>query len=242
MKRPLALVALLYAGGVLLGDSLSTRLPLLFVFSLALAVAASVWAAARVYLLCPLVVLTGWTNLATRTAVLSPYDLRTLIGTNVEFVTLRGTLCETPAQRLYEHRDKESWHTLARLEVSAWPRGTNWQAASGRVAVTTPGVLGTNFFGGQIVEVAGVVRPPKGPAAEGLFDYRTCLRRQGIYHQFQVEGANDWHVVRTEASPAGPRSRTASATGRKRRWSAVCRLRMSRCACSGPWPSAGPPR
>ena len=204
MKRPLATVALLYVSGVLLGEFLPLQLPGLFAFSVALALTSLVWAAGRGYLLCLLVALAGWTNMATRTAVLSPFDLRRLTGANIEYITLSGTLCETPGQRVYEHRGQESWHTLARLDVDALQRGTNWQPAFGRVAVTTPGVLGTRFFGGQTVEVTGVIRPPNGPSAEGLFDYRTYLRRQGIHHQLQVESTNDWRVVLTAASPAGP--------------------------------------
>jgi hypothetical protein len=204
MKRPLAMVALLYGGGVLLGEFLPLPSPWLFGFSLALAVISCLWTSARVYLLWPLLVFAGWTNMATRAAVLSPFDLRTLTGTNAEYVTLRGPLCETPNQRVSDHLHQESWHTLARLDVAALKRGPDWQPAYGRVAITMPGILGSNFFGGQIVEVTGVIRPPKGPAAEGLFDYRTYLRRQGIYHQLQAESANDWQVVPTEASPAGP--------------------------------------
>ena len=54
------------------------------------------------------------------------------------------------------------------------------------------------------MEVTGVISPPKGPAATGLFDYRTYLRRQGIYHQLRVESTNDWSVARSGAGPARP--------------------------------------
>ena len=204
MNRPLAIVALLYVSGVLLGGFLSLRLPWLFALSFGLAGASFVWSAARVYLLSLLAVLAGWTNLATRTAVISPCDLRTLVGTNLEFVTLRGTLCDTPSQRVYGHPDKESWRTLARINLAALQRDADWHPAFGRVAVATPGVLGANFFGGQTVEVTGVIRLPKGPAAEGLFDYRTYLRRQGIYYQLQVESTNDWRTVSTGGSTPRP--------------------------------------
>ena len=185
----------------LLGGFLSLRLPWLFAFSLGLAGASFIWSAARVYLLALLAVLTGWTNLTTRTAVISPWDLRTLVGANLEFVTLRGTLCDTPSQRVYEHRDKESWRTLARIDVNALQRDAQWHPAFGRVAVATPGLLGANFFGGQTIEVTGVLRRPQGPAAEGLFDYQTYLRRQGIYYQLLVESTNDWRTVLTGGSP-----------------------------------------
>src|SRR6266536_1191321 len=134
MKHPLAMVAALYLAGVLLGEFLPLPWHWLSACALALAAASFLWSAARNPLLGLLFVFTGWTNLATRTAVLSPVDLRTLVGTNVEYLTLRGTLCETPAQRIYEHPNRESWRTLARLEVAALQRGAEWQAASGRVA------------------------------------------------------------------------------------------------------------
>src|SRR5262245_39993329 len=197
MNRPLAILALLYVSGVLLGHVFLPPLPWLFALSLGLAGACFVWSVARVYLLSLLAVLTGWTNLATRTAVISPCDLRIVAGTNLAFVTLRGTLCDTPSQRVYDHQDKASWRTLARINVEALQQDARWHAAYGRVAVATPGLLGTDFFGGQRVEVTGILRPPKGPATEGLFDYRTYLRQQGIYHQLLVESTNDWRTVAT---------------------------------------------
>src|ERR1041385_219842 len=204
MNRPMAIAALFYGGGVILGGVLSPPLPWLFAFSFVLAGAAFLWPALRVHLLSLLLVLAGWTNMATRTAVISPCDLRTLVGTNVEFVTIRGRLCDTPVERVYERRDKESWRTLARIEVAALQHNERWQSAFGGVAVATPGVLGTNFFGGQTVEVTGVIRPPKDAAAEGLFDYWTYLRRQSIYYQLQVESTNDWRVVLSGADAPGP--------------------------------------
>jgi len=104
MKRPLALVAMLYVAGVLLGDLFPLRLFWLFALSFAVAAAALTWTAERVYPLYLLVVLTGWPLVAARTAVLSPVDLRTLAVTTVAYVMLRGRLCETPGQRVNEHR------------------------------------------------------------------------------------------------------------------------------------------
>ena len=108
MNRPLASVAGLYLAGVLLGEFLSPPWPYLCAGSLALAAAAFLRAAARVRLICLLLPLAGWTNMVTRTAVLSPFDLRALVGANLEHLTLRGALSETPSQRVYEHRDGES--------------------------------------------------------------------------------------------------------------------------------------
>src|ERR1044071_801406 len=204
MKRPLAMVALLYTGGVLVGEFLSLPVTWLSASSLALAAVACTWSRARARLLCLLLVFTGWTSLAMRTAVLAPDELRTLAGTNTEYLTLRGRLTETPAQRVFEHRDTESWHSLARVEVTALQRTNQWLPAFGRVVVSTPGVLDDRFFGGQPVEITGVLRPPKGPAADGLFDYRTYLSRQGIHYELRVERAEDWRLAPSGGGRAPP--------------------------------------
>src|SRR5262245_4407632 len=102
MKRPLLIVALAYVGGVLVGDRFTLPLGLLFAPSFLLVSLAVGWPRARPYLLWLLVPLVGCTNLTTRSAVLSPYDLRTLIGEQVEYVTLSGHLLETPEYRFFE--------------------------------------------------------------------------------------------------------------------------------------------
>ena len=206
MKRPLIPVALCYAGGILLARYAPVAPPLWWLFAVSLGLALLVLgvSSTRAWLLFPLALFTGWTNLATRTAVLSPYDLRLVVGEQVELVTLRGSLCATPTQRVYERDEVESWRSLAQLEVSALRRAGVWEPAFGRVAASVPGVLDTNYFAGQTVEVTGVLRPPKGPAAEGLFDYRTYLRWQGIYHQLQTQNVSDWQLVADTARPASP--------------------------------------
>jgi len=204
MKRPLWLVALIYTGGVVAANCIALPLIALLVPSLALALASLAWSRMRSVCLWLLLPLVGCTNLTLKNAVLSPHDLRLLLGQRTEFVTLRGRLIETPTQRVYESRAEESWHTLARLDASALARDATWQPAFGRVAVTTPGVLGGDFFAGQTIEVIGVIQPPDGPAAEGLFDYRAYLRRQGIHYRIRTQGSNDWRIVPTGESPLRP--------------------------------------
>jgi ComEC/Rec2-related protein len=194
MKRPLGFVALLYAAGLLLAEWLQPPLPFLFETAIAVAVAAVMLRKLRWLLLCPLILLTGWTNLVYRTALLSPRDLRVLLATPPELITLRGTLTATPDERVYLHDDKESFRTLARLDVSALQRGSTWQPAFGKVAVVTTGRLPEDFFAGQEVDVYGVVALPPLPLAEGLFDYRAYLRRQGIYFQIEAAGPADWQL------------------------------------------------
>ena len=202
MRRPLLPVVLLYIGGLLCAEFLTASLPSLFAASLGLALAAVGWRRMRPLLLLPLLLLTGWTNLAFHTALLSPADMRAIVGEQEQIVTLRGTLAATPYLRVYDHDQLETWRTMAQVDVEAIRRPRQaWQPAFGRVAVATAGVLPKAFFAGQAVAITGILRPPQGPVAEGLFDYRTYLSRQGIYHQLQVASTNDWQLRSTNATP-----------------------------------------
>ena len=199
MKRPLTLVALLYLAGILIAGYTSLPPALLLASSLSLAAASLAWTRARSLLLCPLILLTGWTNAALRTAILSPRDLRCILGEQSELPTCRGRLRETPSYRVFVQDEKESWRTLAQIDITAIrPNRRPWQAATGRIAVSTPGML-TNLFAGQIVEVTGVAHPPKLAAAEGTFDYRAHLKQLGIYYQLDAASEQDWQIV---SSPA----------------------------------------
>jgi competence protein ComEC len=202
MKRPLLPVALLYVGGILIARFSSLPPLLLLTGSLALAALTLAWPRARLVGLCTLLVLTGWTHYTLRTAVLSPHDLRRCLGERPEIVTLRGTLRETPIQRVYERNQQESWRTMARIDVTALRRNRHsWQPAVGRIAVTTQGILSTNFFAGQEVEITGVAGLPKIAAAEGAFDYRAYLSQLGIYYQLQAASGQDWRIVSSPSKP-----------------------------------------
>lgn len=193
MKRPLVIVASLYAAGLLLGDNFHPPLIWLFVVAFALLLAA--FFSSRNFLLGPLLVLAGWINLATHTENLSPHDLRNQIGDRVADVILRGTLRETPTFRVFEFNDEESWRTLARINVTEIFDGAQWRPALGQVMVSTAGLLDPIYCARQQIEVSGIVQPPRLPLAEGLFDYRTYLRRQGVYYQLSPTSTNDWKTI-----------------------------------------------
>jgi competence protein ComEC len=201
MNRPLAAVVLAYAAGLLLAQFFQPPLVALFAVSFILLALVFVLGKLRPFLIWPLLALTGWTNFAVRTAVISPHDLRGLLSTEPALATVRGTLAETPSQRVYVHDETESWRTLARLEVTALAHGTNWQPASGQILVATPGTLPAGFFEGQPVEIAGIIAGPPIPVAEGLFDYRTFLQRQGIHFQLKAYSTDDWKLLSTNTTP-----------------------------------------
>jgi competence protein ComEC len=218
MKRPLGIVAVLYAGGVLLGNYVP--LPLFCLSAISVAVAAGVLflPRIRVCFLWALLFFIGWTNFTWHTAILSPTDLRVVLTDEAELATLRGTLAETPTQRVYLTDEGETLRTMARLNVTAIlgapalvaPEhreggsrrlGVTWQPASGQIMVITPGEIPENFCEHQEVQIYGVISPPPLPLAEGLFDYRTYLRRQEIYFQLKTQSSNDWQSVGMKVAP-----------------------------------------
>jgi len=69
------------------------------------------------------------------------------------------------------------------------------------------------FFAGQVVEVVGVLAPPPVPVAEGLFDYRVCLRRQGVYLSTQRLRHQRLAAVGRQADSAAGRSVSAVGAG-----------------------------
>ena len=199
MKRPFTAVALVYVAGVLAATLMKLPVGWPLVFSLTLSGAALVAESRRAWFLWPLIFFTGWTSFAWRTGIVSPRDLRVLLEQRTELVTLRGTLAETPSERVQLRDDEERWRSLVPMNVSELKRGGRWQPVFGCVMSTLPALLPQEFHRGQVVEVTGVLRPPNGPLAEGLFDYRTYLRWQGIYYELQTETTNDWRSLGASA-------------------------------------------
>ena len=193
MKRPLAIVALWYAGGILLSEIWPLPLWPLLSAGIALGAGAVGWNRSRPWLLIPLLGLTGAANLVFHSAILSPNDLRLVFGDKPVLTNVRGRLVETPYQRVRGDPENEQWRSLARIDVRAVQREDGlWQPASGLVMVSTPETLPPFLFKGRLVEINGVLRPPDGPVAEGLFDYRNYLQRLGVYYQLSVRSAEDW--------------------------------------------------
>jgi len=196
MKRPLVWIALVYIGGLLLAELYQPPLVPLFAISLGLGVGALALPAARPWLIWALVLFTGWTNLTFRTALLSPHDLRLIVGSEPILATIRGTLTETPGHRTYVRNEKETTRTIAQVRVSHLQCGNDaWQPAFGDVLVTTPTRLPDEIYARHVVQITGVLAPPPRPVAEGLFDYCTYLRRHGIHYLLTASTTNDWQVL-----------------------------------------------
>ena len=194
MKRPLAAVVSCYAIGLLLAGIFQLPLVALFVVSFLVLLLVLVLEKLRPFLIWPLLALVGWTNLASRTAIVSPNDLQTIIGNDAAIVSMRGDLIETPHLKIAERDDQETEHSLAKVWVTEIRRGETWQPAFGSIIVSTPNPLAENYFAGQPVEISGVIAHPPPPLADGLFDYRDYLQTRGIYYQLKTESTNAWQL------------------------------------------------
>jgi competence protein ComEC len=202
VKRPLLPVALCYAGGVVLGEWAHPPLAGLFAAGLAVGLAALAWKSGRGWLLGALLLLAGWANLERHTAVISPRDLRVLLAAQPEDVKVRGVISAPPAPRIFERGAREFWHTSTLVRVAEIWRGDHWQPAWGKVIAGTSGILASNFFNGQSVEVSGIIRPLRGPLAGGLFDPRRYYQRQEVYFQLLADSTNAWAALGpAEAAP-----------------------------------------
>lgn len=195
MNRPFVSIVLAYAVGLLLAQCVHLPLTGLFIITFSILAPMLVFKNLRARLLWPLLLFAGWTNFESRTATLSPYDLRTQFGNETAIVFLRGELAETPRLKLTVIDDVEKWRSIARVRVSEISSGGNFQPATGEMLVTTPGILGTNYFTGQPVLIGGTLSRPDPPLAEGLFDYRDYLEKRGIAYQLKVESTNQWQLL-----------------------------------------------
>ena len=193
------MVGVLFVAGILLGGIAPAPVGWLLAAALVCALGAMSEGRQRPWLLAVGIFLAGWADHVLHTQVLSPNDLRRLLGHEPALCSLRGIVRETPTLRVFLHDERESWRALTRVEITAMSTNHGpWQPAYGRVAVTTPGTL-TNIFGGQEVEIAGVIARPKRAVADGTFDYRAYLEELGIYYQLRAGSEADWQVLKSPA-------------------------------------------
>ncbi len=178
----------------------------------AAAMGAVCWPGGRPWLLGVLAALAGALNLWVRTAELSPHDLRGVAGPEPVLATVRGVLESAPELRVSGWEADDSVRTLAVLRVRAISRDGRWQPATGRVAASTAGELGPEFFAGREVEVFGVLREPRPPRAPGLFDARRYCFAQGLVRLLETRDPGDWRLT------AGPQPARPPLPDRFRAW------------------------
>jgi competence protein ComEC len=207
MKQPLAAVAGLFAAGILLGSALSPPLPLLVAIA---ALAGLLTLRLRTdratgWSLAALLVLAGWFHLLARTAAIAPDDLRRHFDATERLVVVRGDVVAAPEERWHVRHGRRTTNTLA--VVAARAIGTSTDAlrpVSGLLQVSTPSALDRSYPRGSEVELTGILRPPRGPSAPGLFDYAAYLRWRDIHFELRAPETGDWRLApgATERPPA----------------------------------------
>ncbi len=195
MRRPLLWPALLFALGVALGEGLAVPVTSLLLAGVGLLLAAAFTERFRWPLLLAVSWLAGWTHYRLHQDRPAPHDLRTLVGTNVVLARFRAEIRDTPALKLVERRGQLYGRTLFRVRVTAWENHGTWQPATGDIAVSLKGAPPRELFRTQRLELHGVLRPPPGPVAPGLFDYATHLRHQGCWFMLIADGPHDWRLA-----------------------------------------------
>jgi competence protein ComEC len=195
MNRPFVAVVFAYAAGLLLAQLFHPPPATLFGASFFILGLVLVLEKLRPFLIWPLLTLVGWTNFAAHTAIVSPNDLRNVLGKEPAIVIVHGTLAETPRLKITERDDGEKWRSVARVLVHEIQRTGEFQPAAGEILISTPDALGPDFFAGQPVEISGVIAPPAPPLAEGLFDFQNYLATRGIYYQLKTESTNDCKIL-----------------------------------------------
>jgi len=195
MRRPLLPVACLLIGGILCGELAKPSLLLLFGISFAVAAVTLAWEQGRPWLLALLLFLTGWTGASWHSAIFSQRDLRMQLDDGPQLATLRGIVIAPPSQRIFQRDLRELWHSSALIEVEGILLNDAWRPATGKVMAGVPGILPTNVFEGQKVEVAGTIQPPHGPVAQGMFNPRAFYNREGVFFQLQTGGPADWKTL-----------------------------------------------
>ena len=205
LRYPLLPIALCFTLGIV--AAYAGKAPLSWMAAVAVTVGfAAIALRRRWWILWPVLVLAGATHFTLRTAIIHSNDLRNILGTEPREAIIRGTIADTPYQRVFNRNGTEQWRTLARVQVDAIAlsdpadrsvRATDEKlvSATGEVIVGTPEVLAETFYKGQRVQIEGVIRQPAMAVAPGLFDYRKHLGRQGVHYQLIVESTNDWRVL-----------------------------------------------
>ncbi len=192
-----------------MGSPLELPLVPAFVGSLFLGCISLGWGHMRNYFLPAFILSCGIVHIQVTTAILSPFDLREVMGENPEFIKLTAVLLESPkVKEQVLPSGKSRWKTKVRLRLRrrlADHSGVG-HSLKGDVIATMSGRLPDSFFRGRAVQVEGILKRPPSSRAEGLFNYRIFLERQGIYYLFQTENNHDWKIVDQRKDPIKPLS------------------------------------
>jgi len=198
MKRPLGLAIICHVFGIVAGDTLAVPLLAWLIPGLLLAGACIGSPRACYWLLPVLLFVSGAANLARHQQIISPLDLRELTPAEPVLASVRGRVERVDVRASIAGED-EVLRASARVNVRAIWLGTaaGWQPAHGWILASTRIADEPPMRAGEVVEITGLMRPPPGAFAPGMFNYRAHLARREIYRQLQFEGERDLRRLTT---------------------------------------------
>jgi ComEC/Rec2-related protein len=195
MIRPLTLVAVCYAVGILAGRILEPPPLLCLMVGAGLFGLAAMSARWRLWLVFTLFATLGCAHQGIEFQPISPLDLRRVLPAEPRIATVRGRLLGSPVLRRLPVDDEIKERSTGRLSVSAIKLGDTWQPTSGWLVASVAANLEGRFHDGQQVELTGVITSPPGPKAPGLFDYRTFLENQGVHFLLRLDDVREWTLA-----------------------------------------------
>jgi len=196
MSQPLLRVVCLFALGVVLEGIWDLGLSVWLIALLIFSIAAPGMKRSRPVTLPLLLICAGGINLSWHTRAGSPHDLRHQVSEAPILAELQGRLVETPRITFTTRGGQVRPRTVAQVDVTQLKKHHGqWAPATGRVLVSSGGVLENAFFQGQPVQISGVLSKPDTPLADGLFDYASYLRHRGIHFQLRAGSAGNWSLV-----------------------------------------------
>ena len=195
MVRPLTLVASAYAVGIVASRVLEAPPWLFLGIAAGLLLRAAMSERGRWTMALALFAALGAAHHAIDAQPLSPTDLRRVLGAEPQIATVRGRLVGPPVLKRMLIDDERVDRSLGRIAVHAVQTRGEWRPASGELVATVAADLEGRFHDGQTVELTGVVAPPPGPKAPGLFDYRTFLANQGVHHLLRLDDPREWTLA-----------------------------------------------
>ncbi|MDZ4815337.1 MAG: ComEC/Rec2 family competence protein [Verrucomicrobiota bacterium] len=202
MKKPLPLLALLFACGIVVakifqGDVLLWFLAatlLLGLFTLTRALPLSSW------LLVPLIPICGGTALRLEESILASDHLSLQVHQTPAWVKLEGTVAGLP-DFIPSKNPGYGRHRFF-FDTATWSAGQRTFSCSGRVLVTISGTSQSDVKAGQSLTLNGLLEKPVPAMNPGSFDYKAYLGRRDIFFQMKLRKSQFSTLHRTNSTPA----------------------------------------
>lgn len=198
MRRPAFWLACFFGGGIVLSAAVGDLPVIPFAaLSVAAAAAGALIREERKASLATLsaAFLAGAFVSALHERCLERSDLRTLFGDRPATVTVRGTVCRSPAwERESDERGKPRWRGVGVLEISSAELARGWEPLNEAVRIVWLAASPAPLACGDEIETRCVLRRIREASNPGQFDGRSFWKRRGL--QYTCTASGNSRVIR----------------------------------------------